>query len=284
MSVQERGASAPLDLIEFVGNLPKAQLSPTMVLPPNIVPAIGNEDRKARIRKRIEEGGEFLTTANPKEGGIALCCYGPSLKDNIEAVRAYKGKICTVSGAHDLLKQHGIIPHYHVEMDPRGHKAVFVKNWSPKTKYYIATCCHDDMYDALEGANIVKWNVYSGGGDEKFLHELDPEQFCLEVGSVVGLGALIVMCVAGYRDFDIFGMDCSLENGKRHAGEHNGKPQRIMNVVCEGWRFQTTPQMIGAMNDFFNLVPRLGQVNINLHGEGLLQHRVRKFMEKQHAA
>jgi hypothetical protein len=283
----EKSPSLPFDLdalLAVSSNTDFRTLNLRPLQKPNIVAAVETSVRRARIEKRILEGGRFLELGDPLQDRIALCTYGPSLNDFIPQIKAHKesgGKVCTVSGAHRLLKSHGIIADYHVEMDPRAHKADFVSDPSPETEYYIATSAHEDMYARLETANVVKWNVYTDDGDEKFLSQFPGNHFCLEVGSVVGLGALVVMCVRGYRSFDIYGMDCSLLDGVRHAGPHNGKRQFVQSVFCKDKWFRSTPQLIGALNDFFRIVPRLGQVNIELHGDGLLQYRMQNIMEKR---
>lgn len=286
------GGNSPSYLDGFISGLKKEadleiQRKLTRLKPPNIIAAVETEERRKRIARQIEEGGKFLEISEPVPGKIALCAYGPSLSDYIDDIRKHKeggGLVCTVSGAHDLLKTYGIIPDYHVEMDPRAHKAQFVKDWNKETQYFIATSAHENMFFNLYGANVTKFNIYTDKGDEAFLATLPGNHFCLDVGSVVGLAALIVMCVRGYRDFDIYGMDCSLRNGVRHAGPHNGKIQREQPVYCIDRWFRSTPQLVGAMNDFFILVPRLGQVNIGMHGDGLLQYRLEKLMEKLNAA
>lgn len=283
------GGNSPSYLDSFIADLPQVEditirRTLTRLRQPNIIAAVEKDERRKRIEYQIREGGKFLEISESIPGRVAICAYGPSLSDFIPQIKEHKangGLVCTVSGSHDLLKIHGIVPDFHVEMDPRMHKAHFVKNWNPETQYFIATSAHENMFFNLFGADVTKFNVFTDKGDEAFLATLPGNHFCLDVGSVVGLASLVVMCVKGYRDFDIYGMDCSLRNGVRHAGPHNGKIQREQSVMCIDKWFRSTPQLVGAMNDFFNLVPRLGQVNIELHGDGLLQYRLLKLMEKK---
>src|SRR5262245_47806809 len=56
-----------------------------------------------------------------RDDRIAIVCFGPSLKDTIEEIRGFK-YVMTCSGAHKVLLEHGIVPTWHVEVDPRKHK------------------------------------------------------------------------------------------------------------------------------------------------------------------
>ena len=74
----------------------------------------------ATIKKRVQ-------TAPAHDVRAIIACYGPSLTDHIPRLveEALEGpsNIISVSGAHDFLIGRGITPHYHVECDPRPHKA-----------------------------------------------------------------------------------------------------------------------------------------------------------------
>jgi len=54
----------------------------------------------------------------------SIVCYGPSLADTWKVI---KRPIVTVSGAHDYLVDRGIVPDFHVDCDPRAHKARMLK-------------------------------------------------------------------------------------------------------------------------------------------------------------
>src|SRR5437762_9644704 len=82
------------------------------------------------IRKSIERGYPPIPVVKSDEFQtlpIAIVCSGPSLKDSWEEIKPFQ-IVLTCSGAHDFLIERGIIPTYHMETDPRQHKAIFTKN------------------------------------------------------------------------------------------------------------------------------------------------------------
>lgn len=71
-----------------------------------------------RIKNRIETNYEL------RNEPIAIVCYGPSLNDTWEEIKNFK-YIITCSGSHKFLIERGIIPTWHVDVDPRPHKVEF---------------------------------------------------------------------------------------------------------------------------------------------------------------
>jgi uncharacterized Rossmann fold enzyme len=61
---------------------------------------------------------------------MTIACYGPSLEDTW---RQLKHPIMTVSGAHDYLVERGVIPDFHVDCDPRAHKAEMLRKPQKET-------------------------------------------------------------------------------------------------------------------------------------------------------
>ena len=70
---------------------------------------------------------------------VSIVCYGPSLADTWKHI---KRPIVTVSGAHDFLVSKGINTDWHVDCDPREHKARMLKKPQKATKYLLASVCH----------------------------------------------------------------------------------------------------------------------------------------------
>src|SRR5690242_14390519 len=108
---------------------------------------IRDEDKKAisensaRISKRLAQ--EPL-----KSEPIAIVGYGPSLQDTWPLIKNFKA-IMTTSGAHNFLIERGITPTYHVDCDPRPHKAKFTEKPQPGVQYLIGSSAHPKIVDNL---------------------------------------------------------------------------------------------------------------------------------------
>ena len=234
------------------------------------------------------------------DGRVVIVCYGPSLRQTWHTIayerRAFGAKIVSVSGAHDFLISRGIIPDYHIEVDPRVHKCSFTKTPHPDVTYWIASCCHPDLIDNLvaHGAKLVLWHLLNSDNDLKIAAPdgPDPESLLICGGSGVGARSVNVMFGKGYRTFSIYGMDSAFapDDGTQHAGAHSGKIKPEWNVrVGERW-FRSSAQLVFMANSMLaqmrmlqTLCAEQGEATIPgtpdyceffFHGDGLTQAMV----------
>lgn len=201
---------------------------------------------------------------------VSLVCYGPSL---LETWRDIEGPIMTVSGAHDFLVERGITPDWHVDCDPRQHKAGMLKRPQEGTKYLMASVCHPDFWDTLKKYRVNLWHLINGDDFETvaWVRKNHPTGLASLIGggSTVGMRAMEVCAALGFRRFNIYGMDCS-HSTQRHAGLHLGKPQ-VETRVSVGFRqFKTTLQMLQAAQEMERFILTM-DADITFHGDGLMQ-------------
>lgn len=244
-----------------------------------------DDERHEQMKSSLARGYDKLKIEAPHNKRLDLCCYGPSLADSWKEI---SGDTMTISGAHGFIANHYKLPDFHLECDPRNDKIPYIKPSYEQTTYLMASVCHPQMFDALEGKSVKLWHCFNNESDESVIKDLDPGNFLLRAGSTAGLCAIAVAYTMGYRDVHVHGMDSSSPvPNKRHAGDHYGKWQSTMRVTSEedgkGEWFWTTAQMISAVNEFFELPYRLPGIKVTLHGHGLLQHKVRLSIEKAKA-
>jgi uncharacterized Rossmann fold enzyme len=231
------------------------------------------EQKKSQMRAAMARN---LPKFIPADDVCAIVGYGPSLLYTYTDIR---GAVCTTSGAHDFLINKGVIPHYHVECDPRAHKAsMFTPDH--RVTYLIASCCHPDVFAKLEGFNVRVWHCEESWTME-FLREVAPKDAAIGGGGNAGLRALQLCGAMGFRKFALHGFDCSIANGARHAGAHTGKEQRVMSVRCGSSVFQTTPQMVNSARQFLEM-DKTG-IEIDIAGYGLLQAMVEQANRREAA-
>ncbi len=208
---------------------------------------------------------------------ISIVCYGPSLADTW---RDIKRPILTVSGAHDFLIERGIVPDYHMDCDPREHKAQFVKNAHPDVCYLMATCLHPVAWQYLAGRNVKLWHLHNGPETDEWLAIHDPGANRLGGGTTAGARAFEVASMLGYKRFEVHGMDCSFRGEHRHAGKHGGKQQNEVEAkVGDKW-YRSSPQMIEAAREVLNPFIANYDVEVFFHGDGLMQQMVRTFKDR----
>jgi hypothetical protein len=228
-----------------------------------------------RIRKRIQP-------APPHDRLAVLACYGPSLVDTIEDLRleaqGADADVISVSGAHDFLLGRGIAPLFHVECDPRAHKADNIDHYNEGTHYLLASCVHPVLFDKLgPDADIALWHVASMSHCATLIDELGESPGTLITGGgSVGLRSISLLYAMGYRRFSIYGMDCSFrdEGQMQHAGKHAGKRQNVSTYQCGDRVFSTSNTLKSYATDFIEMIQRVNDLDVKLNGDGLLRAMV----------
>jgi len=209
---------------------------------------------------------------------IAIVCSGPSLAQTCETLRGFKN-ILTCSGAHNFLIERGIIPTWHMETDPREHKAVFCKTPHKSVMYLIASNCHPKVFDSLAGHDVRIWHVH--GHDDPSYYPRG--HWAITGGSNVGLRALIMARLLGYVDLHIFGMDCCADQAAVfHSGFHPNEPKEKARLVAKigDKQFTTTQVFLEYAREFFKERLMIPDAKFTLYGDGLLQAlAIKKFSD-----
>src|SRR5690349_14066304 len=96
----------------------------------------------ARVKARIKPPDSPLRTEP-----CAIVCFGPSLNQTWQEIRRLNIRhIFTCSGSHKFLIERGVIPTWHVEVDPRPHKVQLIGKPHPDVEYLIASTCHPKVF------------------------------------------------------------------------------------------------------------------------------------------
>ena len=246
--------------------------------------ALTADERLARIRSNLRRFGYLpRLPTGVVTGSVAVCGFGPSLADTRKDVKKCDA-VMTTSGAHDFLIGKGIVPTYHVELDPREHKVNFVRNSHPDVTYIINSQCHPKMFEALlPERNVWMWHGFTDDdarNQAMLVDNLSPGGRTMSGGTNVGMRAIVVARELGLTAFELHGMDCSYRGGEQWAGEHYTKKAYPITVEVEGQTFETSEQMLQSTEDFFNTMKSLRGCSFRIHGDGLLEARMRVFMRE----
>lgn len=227
----------------------------------------------ARVKGRIAPCLEARTDP------IAVVGFGPSLKDTWERIRQFK-YVVSCSGSHRFLVERGIIPTWHVEVDPRAHKVALLGPPHPDVEYLIASACHPKLFDHLEGFRVSLWHVFDASADGRRM--LPQGDWAVTGGCDVGMRAMTIAAFIGFRDMHIFGLDgCATgPDANRHAGEHPNGKQAYSTCDYEGVTYYTTPAMLEAARQTFHELNQMPKVQATFHGDGLIQAMARRYEPK----
>ena len=179
---------------------------------PNVGYCISNELRDQQILINIKKvKGRVESVETTTDEPIAIVGFGPSLNDTWEEIKKYK-YVMTCSGAHKFLVERGIIPTYHLDLDPRPHKIGMLGEPQKQTQYLIASTIHPKYLDALEGFDVKLWHIFSN--DELVLPK---GEWMLSGGSSVGSRCMTLARFLGFKNQHIFGMDGSMTENNSHT-------------------------------------------------------------------
>ena len=261
--------------ISFVAN------QKTVLPGANIVAAGTDQSRWANIAAAVAKYPLMVEGAKAHDRVAKIVCYGPSLQKTWEWLKDEEGDVISVSGAHDFLLERGIVPKYHIECDPRPHKADNMKAGHPDIEYLLSSVVHLRVF--AKARTVRLWHSTDGQVAIRIREELKSDAPIICGGGSVGLRALSVAFYMGYRNLHVYGMDCSASDDGQdkwagpHAQKENHKEHKILRVEYDGRLFTTTGVLLSYLTDFADISARLMDADPNLefrmYGDGLLQAR-----------
>lgn len=212
----------------------------------------------------------FVPVKEPRTDPVAIVGYGPSLRETWEKIRDYR-YIVTCSGSHRFLIDRGIIPTWHVEVDPRDHKIALLGDPHPDVEYLTASTCHPRYFQHLSGFKVRLWHIFDATEEGRRL--LPAGEWLVTGGCDAGLRAMTMASLLGFRDLHVFGLDgCAVAEGaERHAGEHPNGKQKYKPCEYGGRTYWTTPGMLEAARQVGHELNQMPAVKATFHGDGLIQ-------------
>jgi hypothetical protein len=179
--------------------------------------------------------------AGTESGTVCIVGGGPSLQDTVGELRKMVkrgAKVFAVNKSHDWLLKRGFPCHYAALLDPKEWVAGYcdldlaaskqtrrkVGRLYVPPKYLIASQCHDDTINKFKSRrDAYMWHALGGVGEAEILKaEFPNRSWCGVAGaSVIGLRAVCIAHILGFRHIHLFGIDGSSKPPKAE-GE---KPQ-----------------------------------------------------------
>lgn len=221
-------------------------------------------------------------------GSVCIVGGAPSLADTLPELQKLKQRgtiVVSLNNTHDWLIERGIQPDFHVMLDARADNARFVAAPSKHTTYLIAAQCHPVVFDVLKWHDVIVW-VADVPGMRSLADKVNAPITLIGGGSTVGLKAMMLMYLWGFRYIHLFGMDSCYRGVSHHVYEQSlNDGESIVEAQVNGRRFSGAPWMIAQAEDFQGDAQRLMDrgCRIKAHGDGLIQTLFNK-MKESHAA
>jgi FkbM family methyltransferase len=235
--------------------------------------------RDLNIRTNNQKVKGRITPEDPKPDPIAIVGYGPSLNDTWEKIKDFK-YVISCSGATKFLISKGIIPNYHLDVDPRPHKKELIGTPHPDVEYLMASAVHPEVIDHLlaHNAKVKLWHIFAQDGESEQV--LPRGEWSVTGGCDAGMRCATVARFLGFTEMHIFGMDASEGETGKHADAHPNQPKEYYESEYNGKTFRTTPAWISCAQQWFRELDQLGDVNATFYGEGLIQEMAKDYVKK----
>ncbi len=210
------------------------------------------------------------------EGVLVIAGGGPSLArclDNIVTLTNKGAKILALNEAGHFLTKQGIMPWGLTHVAPSPYTAKCIGTPVPDATYFLASMVPPDAFELVHGMDVRLWHT-SGPGVEAALKRQNVS--IVKGGQTVGLRALGLGYLLGFRNFHIFGLDSSHEDGELHAYRSVSYEEEFggIKLFCAGREFHCTYEMAGQAQDAHGVLRGLIDkgCTVEVYGQGLLPH------------
>jgi uncharacterized Rossmann fold enzyme len=214
---------------------------------------------------------KWLEMRDGLQSAAVIIGGGPSLADDLWRVKGYQISGCPVFATNNTwkyLKENGITPDVHVMHDAREGNLPFV---APEGPCYYSSQCHPKVLDAA-GDRLVCWHPHSDLCLE-IVKDSEKGPIMVSGGSTVGLNAIALAYILGYRTFLLFGFDSSYAEGAHHAYSQDlNDGEMVFEVKAGGKKFTVAPWMFQQAEQFLALAQRMTSLGcrVFVYGDGLI--------------
>lgn len=246
-------------------------LHPLSLLPGCNTPA---EITRDQLKVNIERDIPWLDKEPLKDKPLVIVGGGPSLQYRWPEITSHGGDIMALNNAYGFLLDHGIAPDYFMLLDARKQNVDFLDAISPHTRHLIAAQCHPAVFDELHGYKTTLYLTILPETLELTDHINKPKVRIAGNVGTVGMKALSMAYVLGYRELHLYGYDSSYEGESHHAfPQALNDDVKTLDIYLEGKKYTTTPTMAHQASEFCGwaagMVKHYG-FDITLHCSGLL--------------
>tara|TARA_R100001086_G_scaffold165932_1_gene89879 strand:- start:218 stop:2515 length:2298 start_codon:yes stop_codon:yes gene_type:complete len=287
-------------------DLPKSlSRTPIIVQPKDCVP---KEEILDNINDNVEliKDWNFVQNCDVNNEHVIIASAGPSMDfEELKAIqKKYDAKIVCVKHSYPLLLEAGIQPWACVILDPRPitgtstHGIVrteLFKKIDPVTKFFIASMTDPSVTKFImdRTKNVYGWHAFSQAVadivsgkveiDYKLNIDKDNATF-VSGGTCAAMRAIGMMHIFGFRNFHLFGFDCSIEgltDEQKKEKLDDGVRPKYMPVEINDCHFWTTGELLAMAQDCEKLFdnPQVEMI-VNFYGENTLVSEVYKLSKK----
>jgi uncharacterized Rossmann fold enzyme len=229
---------------------------------------------------------------NPKT--MVFVCGGPTLSKHLDELRE-KSKdpafeVYTSNKTCQFLLENGIVPKYHVIIDPTEKKAKDLDYDCDEVTLLLGLQCHPAVFDAIGNRKAFKFLAASATDREpsdvevaqEALTPEDPTMIAIGGGSMMGTRALYLGSALGHRRIEYYGFDAGIEydDEKKLARMYAYDKQRgenILEIEHNGRTFYSTLALSRQCNEIVTLMSKLPGMEVIVHGDSFMAAQVAAY-------
>lgn len=229
----------------------------------------------ANVKKACQRPLDWFAPSDEHDAHVSIVGGGPSLCDKVDELswRQSIGQyVWVLNNAHKALEGTGIKYDCQVLLDARPETAGFITD---AASYLVSSQCDPSVFAALHGKPVTVWHANSPGMSDlaELAEERERYAYLVGGGTTVGMNALALAFLSGYRLIHLYGFDSCYRDGKHHAyPQALNDADRPIETVYGDKSYLCAPWMVGQAREFMEVVPGYmddGLV-VTVHGSGLL--------------
>jgi hypothetical protein len=236
------------------------------------------DELAANIRHNITRQLPQMSVHPARPGPVAIVGGGWSLEETLDELveMSWAGvPIIALNGAGNYLVERNIRPAALAVLDARGVNVTFVQRDIPGCKYLLGSQCHPAVFDACEDRDV---RIFHVDDSEELDAYYNKQYHAVPGGSTVGLRAIPLAHMMGFREMHLFGMDsCHAPDGRHHSFAQDWNENEATALLTVGARqFRCSVWQVSQAKEFVNFIGSQGEhFRLDIHGDGLLAHIIK---------
>lgn len=235
-----------------------------------------------QMRSNVKRHLPQMMQVPPHEGKLMILCGGPSLNDFVSTIKRKRKThhVLVCNNVHEWALDHRIAPSACIILDARPHNVRFLERPQETCHYFLCSQVHPSLFDVLEGYKVTIWHAGAPSKTEKRI--LD-DHYAFRWGPVmggtsVGLRAIGLGVMLGYRQITIYGLDSCFRGGEHHAyPQQEDDVRHAFRVKLGRKTFHCSPWMMTQADEFIRMAGMLPDgLKLSVEGDGLIAEMVRK--------
>lgn len=205
----------------------------------------------ANVELNSKRNVPWFVGSEPHADTLVVVGGAPSLKDGVQAIKDHRkrgAKLLALNNACAFLNVHNIVPDCLMICDAREENVVFTR--AEAKRYLIASQCDPGVFEALKDRDVhlIQLAICDEMRDLMAPYEETHPICMVGGGSTVGLRAIFVAILSGYKKIHIYGMDGSYNEGQHHAYD---QPQNDTDNAVDVY--------VPALEKYYVVAPWMGR-------------------------